>query len=148
MLLVEDNPTDVYVIKHVLQSCGLDLDLQIAHDGQEALHYLREVAKSGERPKSGDLAKSETSSCLALVLLDLNTPKVEGIEVLRHLRSSPLFARTPVIIVTSSTAAVDRAAVEHLKAEAYFQKPRTLAAYMHLGALVKQFLRPTGQDPG
>ena len=136
MLLVEDNPTDVYVIKHVLQSCGLDLDLQIAHDGQEALHYL------------GEAAKSETSSCLALVLLDLNTPKVEGIEVLRHLRSSPLFARTPVIIVTSSTAAVDRAAVEHLKAEAYFQKPRTLAAYMHLGALVKQFLRPTGQDPG
>jgi chemotaxis family two-component system response regulator Rcp1 len=147
VLLVEDNPTDVYVIKHVLQSCGLDLDLRIACDGQEALLYLGELAKSGELATSEELATSKTSSGLALVLLDLNTPKVEGIEVLRHLRSSSLFARTPVIIVTSSTAAVDRAAVEHLKAEAYFQKPRTLAAYMHLGALVKQFLRPTGRDP-
>ncbi len=134
MLLVEDNPTDVYVIKHVVDSCGLDVDLHVIRDGQEALLYLEE------------LENSEKPAYPALVLLDLNIPKVAGIEVLRRLRSGSPYNRTPVIVVTSSTAAVDRDAVERLKAEAYFQKPKTLTAYTELADLVKQFLRPAEED--
>jgi CheY-like chemotaxis protein len=129
VLLVEDNPTDVFVIKEAIQRSGLDLNLHVARNGQEALRYLQ------------DLARSEKPSCPALVLLDLNLPKVGGIEVLRHLRSSSLCSRTPVIVVTSSPAEADRAAVRRLGAEAYFLKPTSLAAYMELGELVKRILR-------
>ncbi len=134
MLLVEDNPTDVFVIKEAIERSGLNLNLRIARNGQEALLYLQ------------DLAGSEKPSCPALVLLDLNLPKVGGIEVLRHLRSSSLCSRTPVIVVTSSTAETDRAAVRHLGAEAYFQKPTSLSAYMELAEVVKRILRPGEED--
>jgi chemotaxis family two-component system response regulator Rcp1 len=135
VLLVEDNPTDVYVIKHVLDSCGLDLDIRVARDGQEALLYL------------GALEENEMLAGPALILLDLNIPNISGIQVLGELRSSKRYSRAPVIIVTSSTAAVDRAAAERLQAEAYFQKPKTLTAYMELADLVKQFLHPAEDKP-
>ncbi len=130
MLLVEDNPTDVFVIKEALERSGLDLNLHIASNGQEALLYLQE------------LAGSEKPSCPALVLLDLNLPKVGGLDVLRHLRNSSPCNRTPVIVVTSSTAEADRAAVRRLGADAYFHKPTSLSAYMELAEVVKRLLGP------
>ncbi len=133
MLLVEDNPTDVFVIKEALARTGLNIDLRIATNGHEALVYLESLVV-GEKP------------CPALVLLDLNLPKIGGIEVLRHLRSTSPCSRTPVIVVTSSTAETDRAAVRRLDAEAYFEKPTSLSAYMELAEVVKRFLpTPDGQ---
>lgn len=134
-MLVEDNPTDVFVIREVLGQCDPNLDLRVVNDGLDAVRYFR------------NLALAEKSACPALVLLDLNVPKIGGIEVLRHLRGSSRCNRTPVIVVTSSTAEADRKAVERLGAEAYFQKPTSLEAYMRLGQLVKQLLKPA-EDPG
>jgi CheY-like chemotaxis protein len=128
VLLVEDNPTDVFVIKEVIKQSELNLDLRVASDGQEALSYFQ------------DLARSEKPSCPALVLLDLNLPKVGGIEVLRQLREGTPCNRTPVIVVTSSTAEADRVAVQRLGAEAVFHKPSNLSAYMQLAPLIKQLL--------
>ena len=128
-MLVEDNPTDVFVIREAIARSGLKLNLRIASNGEEALRYLR------------DLARAEKPACPALVLLDLNLPKVGGIEVLQHLRNSSLCSRMPVIVVTSSTAEADRAAVRRLGAEAYFQKPTSLAAYMELAEVIKRVLR-------
>lgn len=129
VLLVEDNPTDVFVIKEAIERCELDLNLQIASDGQDALHYLQ------------TLEKTEGSVCPALVLLDLNIPKLGGIEILRRLRNGSCCNRTPVIVVTSSTAEADRIAVQRLGAEAYFRKPTSLSAYMELTKLIKELIR-------
>jgi CheY-like chemotaxis protein len=130
VLLVEDNPTDAFVIKEAIEKSGLNLKLRIARDGREALLYLQDLERS-ENP------------CPALVLLDLNLPNVAGIEVLRHLRSNSPCSRTPVIVVTSSIHEADRAAVQRLGAEAYFHKPTSLSAYMELAQVVKRVLRPT-----
>ena len=130
ILLVEDNPTDIFVITEVIEACGLGIHLEFAKDGQEALLYLQKVARIEELP------------CPALVLLDLNLPRVNGIEVLRQLRKNSRCNRTPVIVVSSSTAEGDRRAVQDLGVEAYFQKPRTLADYSGLGRLVKRHLGP------
>ncbi|MCU1339186.1 MAG: response regulator receiver protein [Bryobacterales bacterium] len=127
---MEDNQTDVFVIRKVIEASGLNIDLRIVRNGQDALLYLQALA-GGEKP-----------ACPALVLLDLNVPRVDGIEILRQLRSGSHCKRTPVIVVTSSTAEADRAAVEYLGADAYFQKPKDLAAYMALGQLIKRFLPP------
>jgi CheY-like chemotaxis protein len=129
VLLLEDNPTDVFVIREVIESCGLNLDLRIARDGREALQYLQ------------DLGPDHSSPCPALVLLDLNVPKVDGIEFLRHLRESRC-SHTPVVVVTSSTAGRDRHAAQQLGAEEYFQKPKDLTAYMELAKVIKRVLHP------
>jgi two-component system response regulator len=114
----------------VIGRCELDLDIRVVNDGQDALQYVR------------NLTKAEKSACPALVLLDLNLPKIGGIEILRSLRGCSRCSRIPVIVLTSSTAETDRVAVEQLGAEAYFQKPTSLTAYMQLGKLIKQHLKP------
>ena len=127
VLLVEDNPTDLYVLRLVVERCQLGLDLHIARDGEHALVYLQDLAQ-------------QKSACPALVLLDLNVPKVSGIEVLRQLRQASPCNRVPVIVVTSSNEALDRAETQRLGANAFFQKPADLAAYMQLVPLVKSVL--------
>jgi CheY-like chemotaxis protein len=127
VLLVEDNPTDLYVIRLVLERCELDLELRVARDGEDALHYLEDIGR-------------QKCACPALVLLDLNVPKIGGIEVLRRLRHASPCNRIPVIVVTSSGEPADRAETHKLGADAFFQKPADLAAYMQLVPLVKSVL--------
>jgi CheY-like chemotaxis protein len=128
VLLVEDNPTDVFVIKSVLEACGLDLDLRIASDGQDALQYFEDMARNSDCQRP------------ALVLLDLNLPKVPGIEVLRHLRKESACAHLPVIVVTSSASESDRQAAASLGAEAYFQKSADLTTYLELAQVIRRVL--------
>ncbi|HVV44645.1 MAG TPA: response regulator [Bryobacteraceae bacterium] len=128
VLLVEDNPTDVFVIKDVLKEYGLDLQLSVATDGEEAVRYLQKIETD------------ESSPCPALVLLDLNLPRIAGVDVLRKLRSEPRCHRTPVIVVSSSIADSDRRNSENLGVEAYFQKPGDLDAYGELARIIKDIL--------
>jgi len=132
VLLVEDNEMDVFVIREVLDRCGLSFGLQVAVDGQDALQYLH------------SLAEDEKSPCPALVLLDLNLPKVSGIEVLMQLRSASQCDRTRVIVISSSDSESDREAAERLGADAYFRKPAALTAYMELAHVINRLL-PTSR---
>jgi CheY-like chemotaxis protein len=135
VLLVEDNPTDIFVIKEVLEGCGLNLRLQVARNGQEALFYLRRL---------GD----DKAACPALVLLDLNLPKVAGMEVLRELRHISQCKRTRVVVVSSSGAEADRAAAQQLGADGYFEKPPDLSAYNQLAQVIRNVLRETEDSSG
>jgi CheY-like chemotaxis protein len=131
VLLLEDNPTDVFVIREIIEQCGPGLALHVASDGQQALQFLQALDRDRSFP------------CPVLLLLDLNVPKVDGLDVLSAFRRHSRCKRTPVIVVTSSTAERDRAAAEGLGADAYFQKPQDLAAYMKLAPLITQILRTT-----
>jgi two-component system response regulator len=130
VLLVEDNPTDVFVIKEVMRRTGLNVRLHVLTNGEEALRYLDRFTGT------------VSPDCPSLIILDLNLPRVTGIEILRRLRGSEPSDQTPVIIVTSSTAERDRTAVQKLGADGYFQKPNDLSAYIELGKLVKRVLEP------
>ena len=128
ILVVEDSPTDIFVINEVIQKAGVNLSVRVAKDGQEALLYLAKLSE-----KAG--------CCPALVLLDLNLPKISGIEVLERIRGGSRCNQTPVIIVTSSSAEADRAAAQRLGAEGYFQKPNDLDAYMELAQMIRRVLK-------
>ncbi len=132
ILLVEDNEADIFVIREVLGKCGFAFDLHSARDGEDALLYLKQIAGNGNR------------SCPDLLLLDLNVPKIPGIEVLRQLRGSLDCRRTPVVIVTSSDSEIDRRAVEALGVEAYFRKPSDLTAYLDLASVIKKVMLKPG----
>lgn len=126
---MEDNATDVFVIKEVLATSGLNLQLHVEKDGYHALRYLRA------------LDEDQSRTLPALVLLDLNLPKVSGLEVLQQLRGNSRFKDIPVIVVTSSNAPIDRAAAVDLGANAYFQKPGDLRSYEKLAELITTFVK-------
>ena len=129
-MLVEDNPTDVYVIKELIARSSQNLQVHVVRNGHDASLYLQGVEAD------------ENAACPALVLLDLNLPKLTGVEVLKQMRTSTRCRHIPVIITTSSTAATDRSATQKLGAQAYFQKPTDLTAYLELGRIIESLLPP------
>jgi DNA-binding response OmpR family regulator len=90
--------------------------------------------------------REDRSPCPALILLDLNLPKVAGFEVLRELRSGLRCNRTPVIVITSSSSDGDRVMARRLGADEYFQKPADLAAYSELETIVRRVLGAAQQS--
>src|SRR5512133_559793 len=95
ILLAEDNPADVYLIRTALAECGVDLPIEVANDGREVLRLIG--AEDGQ-----------ALSHVSLVILDLNLPRHDGIEILQRLREIGSAARIPVVVLTSSDSPRDR----------------------------------------
>jgi two-component system, response regulator len=112
ILLVEDNPDDEALTLRALRKHDLAGRVAVARDGVEALSYL---LGDGEREPLGELPQ--------VVLLDLNLPKLDGLEVLGRLRASPRTRRLPVVILTSSKEEQDLIASYDLGANSYIRKP-------------------------
>jgi two-component system response regulator len=120
ILLVEDNPSDVALTRRALSKNRVANELVVAEDGQEALEYL-----FGEGRYTG----RDTSDLPAMVLLDLNLPRVNGLEVLRRVRSNPRTSRMPVVILTTSLEEQDLAQSYDLHANSYIRKPVDFAQF-------------------
>lgn len=114
ILLVEDNPSDIELTKRALANANIANKLVVAEDGQEALDYLF---------GTGHYAGRDAAPLLAVVLLDLKLPKVDGLDVLRRIRADERTKRLPVVILTSSQEEQDIAAGYDLGANSYIRKP-------------------------
>jgi CheY-like chemotaxis protein len=115
ILLVEDNPDDVRLTRRALKKWNIANEVVVAEDGAKALEYL-----FGERPVHPG---GEVPASLAVVLLDVNLPKVDGLEVLRRMRAEPRVRRTPVVMLTSSKEEQDVCRSYDLGANSYIRKP-------------------------
>jgi two-component system, response regulator len=113
ILLVEDNPSEVGLTQRALEKSHITNHLIVAEDGQEALDYLW---------GAGSWAGRDVSDLPALMLLDLNLPRVTGLEVLRRIREDARTRRLPVVILTTSTEERDIAAGYDLGANSYIRK--------------------------
>lgn len=91
-------------------------------------------------------AAGECVICPDLVLLDLNLPKKDGIEVLRHMRKSAACQNTRVLIVTSSDSTGDRESVKALGLDGYFRKPSVYAEFMKLGSMIRELLTGSASE--
>jgi CheY-like chemotaxis protein len=114
VLHVEDDDNDVLLMRRAWMKAGVRHRLQTVSDGEEAIRYL-----SGEGPYVNRVEHPMPT----LVLLDLNLPKVLGLEVLKWIRAQPSLAGLRVIVFSSSTREADRSAAAALGATAYFVKP-------------------------
>ena len=113
ILLVEDNPDDVELTLHALKRNNILNPIIVARDGQEACDYLFYTGKYAD-------AKHEPP---ALVLLDLQLPKIDGIEVLRKIKDAPSLKKVPVVILTSSKEEKDLVDGYDLGVNSYIRKP-------------------------
>ena len=114
ILLVEDNPNDVELTKRALKKSNIGNELIVANDGVEALNYF-----FGE----GDNGGCASDELPVVVWLDLNLPKVNGLEVLRRLRANEKTKFVPVIILTSSNEGKDIISSYDLGANSFARKP-------------------------
>jgi two-component system, response regulator len=114
ILLVEDSATDEKLTLLAFRACGVANDVVVVRDGAAALDYLF---------RTGKYADSSASPPPAVVLLDLNLPKVDGHEVLRRLRADERTKLLPVVILTASKEEEDIVRGYQLGANAYVRKP-------------------------
>lgn len=123
ILLVEDNPTDVLLIRRSLGKANITTPLQVVGDGEVALCYL-----SGEPP----YADRRLSPLPAIILLDLKLPRLSGLEVLQWLRQQPVLKRLPVVVLTTSREAIDLRRAYDLGINSYLIKPVGTEALIHM----------------
>jgi CheY-like chemotaxis protein len=113
ILLAEDNPNDVELTLMALQECHLANEVEVVTDGAEALDYVYRRGKYSERGPE----------IPGVVLLDLKMPRVDGLEVLRQLKSDPELRNLPVVMLTSSREEQDLIRSYNLGVNAFVVKP-------------------------
>lgn len=111
ILLVEDNPGDVRLTQEAFQQASLANDLNVVRDGEAALDYLYQRSEYADAPVP------------SLILLDLNLPKVDGMDVLETIKDEPELRRIPVVVLTGSDAEEDVAESYEKHTNAYLTKP-------------------------
>lgn len=121
ILLVEDNPDDVTLTLRAFRKNSLPTEVVVAEDGAVALDYLF---------GTGRFAGRDPSCTPDLVLLDLKLPKIDGLDVLRRIRSDPRTRLTPVVVLTSSKEEQDLIESYRLGANSYIRKPVDFDTFM------------------
>ena len=114
ILVVEDNPDHLELTVLTLEESGVRAEIAVARDGVEALEYLFGQGRHAGR---------DTQRQPSFILLDMKLPKLSGLDVLRSVRSNPLTALVPVIMLTSSSEHSDMAACYQSGASSFVRKP-------------------------
>jgi two-component system, chemotaxis family, response regulator Rcp1 len=126
ILLVEDSPSDVRLVREALKENPMSVDMTVCSDGVEAMNFLAKAERG-------------TIKLPDLVLLDLNLPRKNGREVLAEIKNSPTLHRIPVIVLTSSRSDDDIQQAYDLNANCYITKPLDLADYMKVVRAIEHF---------
>jgi CheY-like chemotaxis protein len=116
LLLVEDNPDDVFLMRRALKKTGLALPIHIVTDGRQAVEYLSGASNYQDRSRY---------PLPSLVFLDLKLPYLNGFEVLKWIREDETLNALDVFILTSSPEERDKQTASELGAKAYLVKPPT-----------------------
>lgn len=140
ILLAEDNPNDVELILAAFKDANFVNEIHVTNDGEQALDFLH--CRGAYAGRTGPLP--------AVILLDLKMPKVDGREVLRHVRTNPDLRHIPVVILTSSREESDLLASYQLGANAFVVKPvdfqEFIAAVSKLGFFWAMLNEPPPAD--
>jgi len=136
IFIVDDSPKDIELTIATLAENNLANDIVTAEDGEEALDYLY---------KRGKFAKEV--GLPAVILLDVKMPKMDGIEVLKHIRSDAKFKFIPVIMVTSSREEKDIVESYRLGANSYVVKPVDIIQFINAIKVLGQYWAVINQPP-
>jgi chemotaxis family two-component system response regulator Rcp1 len=127
VLLVEDSPGDVRLMREALQLVNTAAHLHVVEDGNEAIAFLSQQGVYANSPRPG------------LILLDLNLPKVDGRQVLAHIKQDASLKSIPTVILTTSADEADIRQTYALRANCYLTKPVGIDAFEGLVKSVSDF---------
>jgi CheY-like chemotaxis protein len=127
VLLVEDDPGDVLMTREAFEHHKIRNTLHVVNDGEQALQFLRRTGEYASAPRPG------------LILLDLNLPRRDGLEVLAELKEDPSLRVIPVVILTTSQAEEDILRSYALHANAYVSKPVDFERFMEVIRQIDNF---------
>lgn len=122
ILLIEDNPGDVELVRAGLAETSLNIQLNVLYDGQEASQFFE---RQQQRPD--------------LVLLDINLPKVNGLKVLQQIRANSWSANIPVIVLSSSNTPADIKSSYAQHANSFVTKPADFESFMQVIKSIEKF---------
>jgi CheY-like chemotaxis protein len=138
ILLVEDNPDDVFFLKRAFNSTSVTAPLVVVSDGGTAIDYL-----SG----AGAYKDRADHPLPALMLLDLNLPRVSGFDVLAWLRAQPALKRLPVVVLTSSKQDSDIQRAYDLGVNSYVVKPSGLKEIAEVARQIEDYWLKVNRRP-
>lgn len=125
LLLVEDNPMDLDLTLRAFERKHFANRIDVARDGEEALDFM---------------ARWDAGEALpAVILLDINLPKVNGLEVLRQLKAHPRYRRIPVVMLTSSREDRDLLAAYDLGVNSYIEKPVSFDKFIDVAGQIELY---------
>lgn len=127
ILLVEDNPGDIRLTQEALKESHVEITLDVVSDGEQAVDFLM------QRNKYVDSVRPN------IILLDLNLPKKNGIEVLKEIKAHDLLKRIPVIVLTTSDAEHDISKAYDLHANCYILKPVDFDDFANVIKLIETY---------
>lgn len=129
ILLVEDDEVDVMNVRRAFKQNKITNPLYVAGNGLEALEMLQ--GSSSEAPKIPNSRR--------IILLDINMPKMNGIEFLQALRQVPELSHTPVVVLTTSNEDRDRMEAYKLNVAGYILKPVTFSSFAEVMAALNKY---------
>ena len=135
VLLVEDSPGDVRLTQEAFRDAKTSINLHVATDGVAAMAFLRREGDHSQAPRPD------------FILLDLNLPKMDGREVLAHIKEDDNLKTIPTIVLTTSEAEVDILKSYQLQANCYINKPVQLEAFDAIVKSVNSFWLTTAKLP-
>lgn len=135
ILLVEDSPSDAAILVAALEDSGYVGVVQVVTNGVDAIQRLvtADIESDIESPQ--------------LILLDLNLPKMSGLEVLKEVKQNPLWKHIPIVVLSSSSSRGDVDRSYELHANAYLSKPRELTGYRAIAQQLHDFWLKTVKLP-
>ena len=133
ILLVEDNPMDVDLTLRAFKRRHVSNPVLVARDGEEALSWVPRWEAGEPTP--------------AVILLDLKLPRVDGLEVLRHLKGHPTLRTIPVVVLTTSAEHVDVQTAYQLGANSYIVKPVEFEKFMDVTSQIDLYWTLVNQPP-
>ena len=133
ILLAEDNPADVYLLREAFSLQEEEFELTVLTDGEQAIEYIDSGGPGGQ------------AATPDLIVLDLNLPKSDGSDVLKRIREKPELRNTPVVILSSSDSNRDRQFAAELGASSYITKPSDLDGFLGLGKTLLEFIEGAGR---
>jgi CheY-like chemotaxis protein len=136
ILLVEDNPGDVRLVREALRMGAIRHQLSVAGDGVDALNFLRRQGEHADAPRPD------------LIMLDLNLPLLDGLAVLRAIKADDALHRIPVVVLTTSSSQHDIAASYGLRANAVVTKPIDLDQFVAAIRAIGEFWFGAAELPG
>lgn len=138
ILLVEDDPNDVFLIQRAFRKANLANPIQVMKDGEAAVQYL-----SGQEP----YADRDRYPFPILMLLDLKLPRRSGLEVLEWLKQQPKLKRLPVVVLTSSREHTDLNRAYDLGANSYLVKPVAFDSLLNMVQTLNQYWLIINESP-